>query len=89
VPYRSGGVVWLSPTRLSLALSGGNSSEAQKEVTDGFILVETNYKVASVSITLPNPINIATRLLKTTYDPETQYLHEGTLTADTPPPPPR
>ena len=37
--------VWLSPTRLSLALSGGQSAEAQKEVTDGFILVETNYKV--------------------------------------------
>lgn len=47
LPFKSGGVVWLSPTRLSLALSGGNSSEAQKEVTDGFILVETNYKVVA------------------------------------------
>lgn len=32
---------------MSLALSGGQSAEAQKEIEDGFIVVETNYRVGA------------------------------------------
>ena len=39
------GKVWLSPTRLCMALSGGQSTKAQQEVVDGFIVVESNYRV--------------------------------------------
>lgn len=35
----------MSPTRLALALSGGPSSEVQQEVAEGYIIVETNYRV--------------------------------------------
>ena len=41
---RVGSEVWLSPTRLSLALSS-SSADAQKEVSEGFAVVETNYRV--------------------------------------------
>ena len=35
----------MSPTRLALALSGGPSSEVQQEVAEGYVIVETNYRV--------------------------------------------
>jgi hypothetical protein len=37
--------VWLAPTRLALALAGSSSGQTQHDVTDGFIVVETNYRV--------------------------------------------
>ena len=43
--YRVDGEVWVSPTRLALALSGGPSSEVQQEVAEGYVIVETNYRV--------------------------------------------
>ncbi len=42
---RVDGEVWVSPTRLALALSGGPSSEVQQEVAEGYVIVETNYRV--------------------------------------------
>jgi len=47
IPYvcRVDGEVWVSPTRLALALSGGPSSEVQQEVAEGYVIVETNYRV--------------------------------------------
>lgn len=45
VPFRVDGAVWVSPTRLALALSGGPSSEVQQEVAEGYVIVETNYRV--------------------------------------------
>ncbi len=39
------GSVWLAPTRLALALAGGSSGQVQHDVTDGFVVVETNYRV--------------------------------------------
>lgn len=35
----------MSPTRLALALSGGPPSEVQQEVAEGYVIVETNYRV--------------------------------------------
>ncbi len=43
------GSVWLAPTRLALALAGGSPGQMQHEVTDGFIVVETNYRVRSLA----------------------------------------
>jgi hypothetical protein len=37
--------VWLAPTRLAQALASGGAGEAAGEVSDGFIVVETNYRV--------------------------------------------
>ena len=51
------GKVWLSPTRLCMALSGGQSTKAQQEVVDGFIVVESNYRVRPSSVSY----NIADR----------------------------
>lgn len=45
MPFRVDGEVWVSPTRLALALSGGPSSEVQQEVAEGYVIVETNYRV--------------------------------------------
>lgn len=42
---RVGGKAWVSPSRLALALSGGPSSEVQQEVSEGYVIVETNYRV--------------------------------------------
>lgn len=42
--------LWLAPTRLALALAGGSSGQLQHEVTDGFIVVETNYRVRSMCV---------------------------------------
>ncbi len=39
--------VWLCPTRLALALSGGQSAEVQREVAAGFVVVETNFRVGA------------------------------------------
>ena len=39
----------MSPTRLALALSGGPSSEVQQEVAEGYVIVETNYRVKTCS----------------------------------------
>ncbi|KAL3151427.1 hypothetical protein ABBQ38_012436 [Trebouxia sp. C0009 RCD-2024] len=44
-PFRVGGKAWVSPSRLALALSGGPSSEVQQEVSEGYVIVETNYRV--------------------------------------------
>jgi len=38
----------VSPTRLALALSGGPSSEVQQEVAEGYVIVETNYRVCPI-----------------------------------------
>lgn len=43
---RAGGQVWLCPTRLSMALTGGSSAKSQQDVTEGFCIVETNYRVS-------------------------------------------
>ena len=45
---RVDGAVWVSPTRLALALSGGPSCEVQQEVAEGYVIVETNYRVCSL-----------------------------------------
>ena len=45
--YRVDGQVWLCPTRLALALSGGQSAEVQREVAAGFVVVETNFRVGA------------------------------------------
>ena len=37
--------MWLAPTRLAQALASGGAGEAASEVSDGFIVVETNYRV--------------------------------------------
>jgi len=42
---RAAGGVWLAPTRLAQALASGGAGEAAGEVSDGFIVVETNYRV--------------------------------------------
>ena len=39
------GKVWVTPTRLALALSGGTSGEVQQGVAEGYVIVETNYRV--------------------------------------------
>ena len=49
---RVDGEVWVSPTRLALALSGGPSSEVQQEVAEGYVIVETNYRVGLQSVVL-------------------------------------
>ena len=49
VACRVDGEAWVSPTRLALALSGGPSTEAQKEVAEGYVIVETNYRVSCCS----------------------------------------
>ena len=41
---RAGDEVWLSPTRLALALASGGASETGS-VLEGFVVVETNYRV--------------------------------------------
>lgn len=41
--------ILISPTRLCLALTGAQSTQAHKEVTEGFIIVESNYRVRLVS----------------------------------------
>ena len=38
--------MWLAPTRLALALAGGVAHKAQRDLSEGFIVVETNYRVA-------------------------------------------
>ena len=43
------GEAWVSPTRLALALSGGPSGEVQQEVAEGYVIVETNYRVKTCS----------------------------------------
>ena len=45
-----GGEAWVSPTRLALALSGGSTSEIQQEVSEGYVIVETNYRVIRVLV---------------------------------------
>ena len=40
------GEVWVSPTHLALALGGGSSTEVQQEVAEGYVIVETNYRVS-------------------------------------------
>ena len=42
------GDVWVSPTRLALALGGTGSVEAQQEVSHGYIIVETNHRVCDL-----------------------------------------
>lgn len=42
---RVNGEVWAIPTRLALALSGGSSREVQQGVAEGYVIVETNYRV--------------------------------------------
>jgi hypothetical protein len=42
---RADGEVWLAPTRLAQALGAGGSGAAKGDVMDGFIVVETNYRV--------------------------------------------
>ena len=37
--------VYISPTRLCLALTGAQSAQAHKDISDGFIIVESNYRV--------------------------------------------
>ncbi|KAK9917411.1 hypothetical protein WJX75_004051 [Coccomyxa subellipsoidea] len=46
------GSVWLAPTRLALALAGSSSGQTQHDVTDGFIVVETNYRVYAYTSSL-------------------------------------
>jgi hypothetical protein len=43
--HRVDGEVWVSPTQPALALSGGPSSEVQQKVAEGYVIVETNYRV--------------------------------------------
>ena len=49
--YRVDSQVWLCPTRLALALSGGQSAEVQREVAAGFVVVETNFRVGAQAAT--------------------------------------
>ena len=42
---RAAGGVWLAPTRLAQALASGGAGDATGEVSQGFIVVETNYRV--------------------------------------------
>ena len=37
--------MWLAPTRLALALAGGVARPSQGDLSQGFIVVETNYRV--------------------------------------------
>ena len=37
--------MWLAPTRLAQALASGGAGDASGEVSQGFIVVETNYRV--------------------------------------------
>lgn len=37
--------MWLAPTRLAQALASGGAGDATGEVSQGFIVVETNYRV--------------------------------------------
>ena len=45
VMTRTEGSVWLAPTRLALALAGGVVRPSQGDLSQGFIVVETNYRV--------------------------------------------
>ena len=38
--------MWAAPTRLALALAGGGAGHAQQDAGEGFIVVETNYRVS-------------------------------------------
>ena len=42
---RSGGNVWVATTRLALALAAGGAGQAKRDGNEGFIVVETNYRV--------------------------------------------
>ena len=37
--------MWVASTRLALALAGGGIGQAKQGVSEGFIVVETNYRV--------------------------------------------
>ena len=71
---RVDGEVWVSPTRLALALSGGPSSEVQQEVAEGYVIVETNYRVRLQPLVqfAYMPVNIRCRYQKQ-QDPLQQY----------------
>lgn len=45
---RAEGQVWIASTSLAAALGGASGSDIQ-EVTEGFIVVETNYRVSTKS----------------------------------------
>ncbi len=47
---RSGGNVWVATTRLALALAAGGAGQAKRDGNDGFIVVETNYRVSSLRV---------------------------------------
>ena len=46
---RSGGDVWVATTRLALALAAGGGSQAKRDGNEGFIVVETNYRVSTMA----------------------------------------
>ncbi|KAK9793768.1 hypothetical protein WJX73_008837 [Symbiochloris irregularis] len=58
LPFRDGeGGSWACPTRLAMALGGSGSAEAQQEVSQGYIIVETNYRMyAYTSSTLQRAV---------------------------------
>jgi transcription initiation factor TFIIH subunit 4 len=45
LPFRAGGEAWLSPTRLAVATAGGAGAAAAAAAADGFVIVETNFRV--------------------------------------------
>ena len=53
----------MSPTRLALALSGGPSSEVQQEVAEGYVIVETNYRVRLQRLALLTSTSFLSRTL--------------------------
>ncbi|KAK9806388.1 hypothetical protein WJX72_012519 [[Myrmecia] bisecta] len=45
LPFKVDDEVWYCATPLALALSGGTSPDAHQQVGEGFVIVETNYRV--------------------------------------------
>ncbi len=42
--------MWVATTRLALALAAGGAGQAKRDGNEGFIVVETNYRVSSLHV---------------------------------------
>ncbi len=40
--------MWVATTRLALALAAGGAGQAKRDGNEGFIVVETNYRVSAL-----------------------------------------